>query len=73
MSDRGFAFGDGGFLFFYSIMDQLYPGSKFIMTIRNNTWDLVNSDVKQEIRTRTKVMFVRKIQYLDYTNDICIL
>ena len=55
MTDKGFAFGDAPYLFLYSILDQLYPGSKFIMTVRNNTWDLVNSDVKQEVRVRKKV------------------
>ena len=54
MSDESFNFGDSPWLFMYQIFDQLYPNSKFILTIRNSTWDLVNSDVKMEMRHRYK-------------------
>ena len=54
MSDQSYNFGDSPWLFMYQIFDQLYPQSKFILTLRNSTWDLVNSDVKMEMRHRYK-------------------
>eukprot|EP01083_Nonionella_stella_P156902 508640_1 len=54
MSDESFNFGDSPWLFMYTVFDALYPKSKFILTVRNSTYDLVNSDVKMEMRHRYK-------------------
>ncbi|ETO03247.1 hypothetical protein RFI_34165 [Reticulomyxa filosa] len=51
-SDRAGSVGDGPWLFLYTLLDHWYPGSKFILTVRNSTWDVVNSDVKMELRTK---------------------
>ena len=44
----GYNFGDSPWLHIYPILNEWYPFpySKFILTIRNNTYDVVNSDFK---------------------------
>ena len=39
----------------YPILDKWYPNSKFILTIRNNTFDAVNSQMKMILREDNNV------------------
>ena len=39
-------FGDSPWLYLYKLFDIWYPNSKFIMTINNNTYQTVNSNMK---------------------------
>lgn len=50
MSYHGFAFGDAPWLYLYSLFDQWYPNSKFVLTVRNTTYDVIKSGLKMRLR-----------------------
>ena len=52
IADEAFNAGDGPWLFLYPLFDQWYPNSKYILTVRNSTWDIVNSDLKMICRSK---------------------
>mmetsp|Transcript_1215 Transcript_1215/g.1728 ORF Transcript_1215/g.1728 Transcript_1215/m.1728 type:complete len:215 (-) Transcript_1215:74-718(-) len=44
---------DGPWLFFYKQFDEWYPGSKFVLTVRNSTRIHVNSEYSKGFRSNT--------------------
>ncbi|ETO29387.1 hypothetical protein RFI_07730 [Reticulomyxa filosa] len=44
-------------LFLYPLIDQWYPNSKYILTVRDSTWKVVNSDVGMRCRQYNQKMF----------------
>ncbi len=44
--------GDGPWNVLYHVFDEWFPGSKYVLTVRNSTWEVVNSDIKMELRFR---------------------
>ena len=54
VSSRASNFADGPWLYIYRILDEWYPNSKFILTVRDSTYDYVNSEVRQVFRNSFK-------------------
>ena len=54
LSQRSSSFGDLPWLFLYPLFDQWYPNSKFILSVRSKTRDVVNSSLKMASRLKLK-------------------
>ncbi|ETO30382.1 hypothetical protein RFI_06738 [Reticulomyxa filosa] len=48
--DRSASVGNEPWTFLYALLDQWYPGSKFILTVQNDTWGMVNSEMQMHLR-----------------------
>eukprot|EP01083_Nonionella_stella_P133102 404669_1 len=42
--------GDLPWAFLYPVFDKWYPNSKYILTVRSSTYDVLNSEMKQRVR-----------------------
>ena len=52
--------GGSGEEYNYGKLTNLENGAKFILTIRNSTWDVVNSDVKMAVRNKNRLENLRR-------------
>lgn len=64
ISQEASFFADNPWCFLYRIFDEWYPNSKFILTVRSSTFEVVNSAVKMFVRNRFKDKLVNSIREL---------